>query len=73
MNSLDIFYFDIFNFDYFNEPSYIESIKLIEEIVLNRNNLEKYNKIYYNRKIKPLVEAFLKNKDNDYKKKSYKI
>ena len=72
INPSDIFYFDIFNFDP-NDPSHTESIKLMEKIVLNRNNLEKYNKIYYNRKIKPLVEAFLKNKDNDDVTECYKI
>ena len=72
INPSDIFYFDIFNFDP-NDPSHTESIKLMEKIVLNRKNLEKYNKIYYNRKIKPLVDAFLKNKDNDDVTECYKI
>ena len=72
INPSDIFYFDIVNFDP-NDPSHEESIKLMEKIVLSKNGLEKYNKIYYNRKIKPLVDAFLKNKDNDNVTECYKI
>ena len=68
----DIFYFDIFNFDP-NDPSHTDSIKLMEKIVLSKSGLEKYNKIYYNRKIKPLVDKFLKNKDNDNVTECYKI
>ena len=68
----DIFYFDVFNFDP-NDPSHTESIKLMEKIVLSKSGLEKYNKIYYNRKIKPLVDKFLKNKDNDNVTECYKI
>ena len=72
INPKDIFYFDIINFDP-NDPNHTESIKLMEKIVLNRNNLEKYNKIYYTRKIKPLVDNFLKNKDSDDVTECYKI
>ena len=72
INPSDIFYFDIVNFDP-NDATHTESIKLMEKIVLDRNNLEKYNKIYYNRRIKPLVESFLKNKNNDDVTECYKI
>ena len=72
LNPSDIFYFDIVNFDP-NDKSHTESIKLMEKIVLDKNNLDKYNKIYYNRKIKPLVESFLKNKNNDDVTECYKI
>ena len=72
INPKDIFYFDIINFDP-NDPTHTESIKLMEQIVLNKKNIEKYNKIYYNRKIKPLVEEFLKNKDNEDVTECYKI
>ena len=72
INPSDIFYFDIVNFDP-NDASHTESIKLMEKIVLDKNNLEKYNKIYYNRRIKPLVESFFKNKNNDDVTECYKI
>lgn len=72
INPSDIFYFDIVNFDP-NDATHTESIKLMEKIVLDRNNLEKYNKIYYNRRIKPLVESFFKNKNNDDVTECYKI
>ena len=72
INPSDIFYFDIVNFDP-NDKSHTESIKLMEKIVLNKNNLDKYNKIYYLRKIYPLVESFLKNKNNDDVTECYKI
>jgi len=72
INPKDIFYFDIVNFDP-NDKNHTESIKLMEKIVLNKNNLDKYNKIYYTRKIKPLVDLFLKKKDSDDVTECYKI
>ena len=68
----DIFNYDVTNFNP-NDKSHTESIKLLEKIVLDRNNLDKYNKAYFLRKIKPLVDAFLKNKDNDNVTECYKI
>ena len=71
INPSDIFYFDIVNFDP-NDQSHTESIKLMEKIVLSKN-LEKYNQIYYNKRIKPLVDLFSKKKDSDDVTECYKI
>ena len=68
----EIFNYDVANFNP-NDKSHTESIKLLEKIVLDRKNIDKYNKIYYLRKIKPLVDSFLKNKDNDDVTECYKI
>ena len=72
INPNDIFYFDIVNFDP-NDKTHTESIKLMEKIVLDKNGLEKYNKLYYLRKIQPLVELFLKKKNDDDVTECYRI
>ena len=72
INPSDIFYFDIVNFDP-NDKSHTESIKLMEKIVLDKNGLEKYNKIYYLRKIQPLVEIFLRQKNSEDVTECYRI
>ena len=72
LNPSDIFYFDKANFDQ-NDKSHQESILLMEKILKDRKNLDKYNNIYYKKKIKPLIDEFLESKNNPDVTNWYKI
>ena len=56
-----LFNYDISKFDK-NSKEHLESIKLMEKnIFLNgKKNLEKYNKIFYSKKIEPIVDYFIR-------------
>ena len=55
-----LFNYDISKFDK-NSKEHLESIKLMEKNLFlnNKKNLEKYNKIFYSKKIEPIVNYFI--------------
>ena len=56
-----LFNYDISKFDK-NSKEHLESIKLMEKNLFlnNKKNLEKYNKIFYSKKIEPIVDYFIR-------------
>ena len=56
-----LFNYDISKFDK-NSKEHLESIKLMEKNIFlnNKKNLEKYNKIFYSKKIEPIVDYFIR-------------
>ena len=70
LNPNDIFYFDKVNFDQ-NDKSHHEAILLMEKIL--KNNLDKYNNIYYKKRIKPLIDEYLESENNPDVTNWYKI
>ena len=69
---IDVFNFDIKNFDY-NCDAHKNTIKLLEKMIFNKFELEKYNRIYYEKKIKPLKDSYIKNKNSDVVSNCFKI
>ena len=56
-----LFNYNISKFDK-NSKEHLESIKLMEKNLFlnNKKNLEKYNKIFYSKKIEPIVDYFIR-------------
>ena len=56
-----LFNYDISKFDK-NSKEHLESIKLMEKNIFlnNKKNLEKYNKIFYSKKIEPIVDYLIR-------------
>ena len=61
-----LFNYDISKFDK-NSKEHLESIKLMEKNLFanNKKNLEKYNKIFYSKKIEPIVDYFVMRGNGD--------
>ena len=61
-----LFNYDLSKFDK-NSKEHLESIKLMEKNLFanNKKNLEKYNKIFYSKKIEPIVDYFVMRGNGD--------